>query len=78
MLPVVVIVLHMGGGVGLCSGGVLVCWRNAGCNAMCMCVVCGCSEWPWHRGRDGTGASVGQAGVADIAEPAGYVGCHSL
>ena len=40
MLPVVMIVLHMGGGVGLycvvvlCSAGVLAWRRRAGCNAM--------------------------------------------
>ena len=72
------------GGVGvmvLCSGGVLTCWRGDVVRAvtLCACVVwCGCREQPWRRGHGGTGAGVGQAGVADIAEPAKYVGCHSV
>ena len=61
---------------------VRVCWCGDAVRAVtlyvCVCVVCGCRDCTWHRGRDGTGAGVGQAGVADIAEPELYVCCHSL
>ena len=60
----------------LCSGSVRC---KAGCNASgSACVWCDCRERAWRRGNGFAGAGVGQAGVADIAEPAGYVGCYSL
>ena len=65
------------------GSAVQVCWCGDVVRAVTLCVVCvmvwcGCRDPAWRRRHGGTGAGVGQAGVADIAEPVRCVGWHSL
>ena len=54
------------------------CWRGDVVRVVTLCVWCGGRQQARCRGHGGTGAGVGQPGVANIAGPAGYVACHLL